>query len=152
MKNNSIFLRVRHRGVTLLLSFILILCNGCDQLENDLAPYDPGTPPAKIGSYLITEDNGITESNYELGLHWNKGLEENEIELCNFSNRKIKVIVYIHDGNTISIPQQEFESDFSNFQILQGSGTLTSDGFILQYWAAEGKENFSAELIAKRIE
>jgi hypothetical protein len=128
-----------------LLIFFLI--NACEPVDPPI--YDPGTPPIRSGAYEIKENIDNQDRTYEMGVHWIKDQIQSSILLCNFADRKIEVIAYLNDGYQISIPSQHFTSDFRTFEIMQGTGVLTPNGFQLTYSAREDNEHLTVELEAK---
>jgi hypothetical protein len=85
---------------------------------------------------------------YEMGVHWIKSQTPDQIEFCNFGDLRINIIGYVNEDLQISIPAQQFSTDFRKLQIFQGMGSLTNEGFKLTYWAGNEKENYKSEIEA----
>lgn len=145
MKQNSIFSTSTFPLTAFLVGFFLLLNTACYQIPENVMPSEV---PFMLGNYLITEYNGHTINHYTMGIHYHPGADANRIEFCNFANRKINVIATLNDDFTLSIPQQQFVSDFSSFQIFQGTGTINQKGFYLEYWAGDEKKTFTYKVRA----
>ncbi len=134
-----------------ILACILISTSSCEK-SDPATPYDPGSPPLSIGSYESIEKNASgNQMIYEMGVHWiNNKTNQHQIEFCNFSDLRINIIAYINEDLQISIPAQEISSDFSNLEILQGTGKVTEDGLELTYWARNEKQNYRSKIEARK--
>ena len=151
MKTNTI---IRYSLSSLLGILICLLsCTiACVESETDTL-YDPASPPFKIGTYESIEQNASGQQmNYEMGVHLTAhNSRHHQIELCNFGDLRITIIAYISEDLQISIPAQQFSTDFWNFEIFQGTGRMTEDGFTLTYWASNQMQNYQSEIEAHKI-
>ena len=135
-----------------IFACILIATIACEK-SDPATPYDPGSPPLKIGSYESMEKNAFGHQMlYEMGVHWikNNNTNHHQIEFCNFGDLRINIIAYIYEDLQISIPAQQISSDFSNLEIFQGTGKVTEDGLELTYWARNEKQNYKSEIEARK--
>ncbi len=150
MKKKNI--RIRHSRFRFhwILTGILISTIACEKMD-PVTPYDPGTPPLRIGSYEIMEKNASGHQMiYEMGVRWIKNNNTNyhQIEFCNFGDLKINIIAYLDEDLHISIPTQQFSTDLGNLEIFQGKGRITEDGLELTYWAGNQEQNYKSEIQA----
>lgn len=135
-----------------ILTGILISTIACEKTD-PVTPYDPGSPPLRIGTYESMEKHASGhQMTYEMGVRWikNNNTTYHQIQFCNFGDLKITIIAYIDEDLQISIPAQQFSSDFSQLEIFQGTGRVTEDGLELTYWAGNEKQNYKSEIQARK--
>lgn len=151
MKKKNIIIRHSSFCFHWILAGILISSIACDKTD-PVTPYDPGTPPLRIGTYESMETNASGhQMTYQMGVRWIKNNNTNyhQIEFCNFGDLKITIIAYIDEDLQISIPAQLISSDFSKLEIFQGTGRVTEDGLELTYWAGNERQNYKSEILAR---
>ena len=113
-------------------------------------PLPLGQPLMPLGPYQVQFETEGPVTTYEIGVHWFKNPDHRYYKFCNFFNKKIDVLFILNDGVHIQIPTQVFKDQFDNFEIFEGSGTLTEDGFELDFWARDNNENISTKIIGVR--